>query len=140
MPPSIIASNAVQIIPNATLYHFGLLTSSVHMAWMRAVCGRLKSDYRYSKELVYNTFPWPDATDEQKTSIETLAQAILDERAKHDDASLADLYDPILMKTTGLLKVHEGIDRSVMKLYGFGRDMTEAGIVGELMERYRKLT
>jgi len=140
MPPSMIASDAVQIIPNATLYHFGILTSSVHMAWMRAVCGRLEMRYRYSKELVYNTFPWPDATDEQKTTIETLAQAILDERAKHGDASLADLYDPILMKTTGLLKVHESLDRSVMKLYGFSRDMTEAGIVGELMERYRKLT
>ena len=137
MPPSMIASDAVQIIPDATLYHFGILTSSVHMAWMRAVCGRLKSDYRYSKELVYNTFPWPDATDVQKTAIETLAQTVLEERAKHGDASLADLYDPILMKTTGLLRRHENLDRAVMKLYNLSKNMAEVGTVAELMGLYR---
>lgn len=88
----IISSDAVQIVPDATLYHFGVLTSNVHMSWMRAVCGRLKSDYRYSKEIVYNTFPWPDTTDDQKAKIEQTAQTILDARAQYPDCSLADMY------------------------------------------------
>ena len=88
-----IVTNAVLFIPNATLYHFGILTSNVHMAWMRAVCGRLKSDYRYSKDVVYNNFPWPAPTDEQKSRIEQTAQAILDARELYPDCSLADLYD-----------------------------------------------
>ncbi|WP_227588807.1 type IIL restriction-modification enzyme MmeI [Blautia fusiformis] len=88
----IISSNAVQIVPNATLYHFGVLTSNVHMAWMRAVCGRLKSDYRYSKEIVYNTFPWPKPTEEQKIKIEQTAQMILNAREQYSDCSLADMY------------------------------------------------
>ena len=92
-----IASNLVHIIPNATLYHFGVLTSNVHMAWVRAICGRLKSDYRYSKEIVYNNFPWVDATDAQKIVIEKLAQAVLDTRLLFPDNSLAALYDPLTM-------------------------------------------
>jgi hypothetical protein len=135
----IIVNNAVHVIPTATLYHFGILTSNVHMAWMRTVCGRLKSDYRYSKEIVYNNFPWPDATDEQKAAIEKLGQAVLDARALFPAASLADLYDPIAMPPE-LLKAHQNLDRAVMKLYGFpvGKT-TEADCVAALMERYQKL-
>lgn len=135
-----IASDAVQIVPNATLFHFGVLTSNVHMAWMRTVAGRLKSDYRYSKELVYNTFPWPDATDKQISAIEEAAQNVLDERRKYPDTRLADLYDPTLMKTTGMLKVHQNLDRAVMRAYGYSiKDTTEASCVADLMERYQRL-
>jgi hypothetical protein len=138
LSPDVIVGDRVQFIPNATLYHFGILTSNVHMAWTRVVCGRLKSDYNYSPA-VYNNFPWPDATDEQKTSIEKLAQCILDTRANFPDSSLADLYDPLTMPPE-LLKAHRDLDRAVMKLYGFSvKDMTEAGCVAALMERYRGL-
>ena len=137
--PKIIVSDAVQIIPNGTLYHFGILTSSVHMAWMRAVCGRLKSDYRYSKDIVYNNFPWADATDEQRKNIETFAQAVLDTRAKFPDSSLADLYDPLTMPKE-LLKAHQNLDRAIMKLYKFKQDMSEPAIVAALMEIYQKMT
>ena len=109
------------------------------MAWTRTVCGRLKSDYRYSKEIVYNNFPWPDATDEQKSTIEKLAQGILDARALFPESSLADLYDPLTMPPE-LLKAHRALDSAVMKLYGFSaKDTTEAGIVAALMERYQLL-
>ncbi|MDI6686883.1 MAG: N-6 DNA methylase [Desulfobacterales bacterium] len=135
-----IASDAVQIVPDATLYHFGVLTSNVHMAWMRAVAGRLEMRYRYSKELVYNTFPWPDATEEQTKAIEAAAQKILDERAKYPNLSLADLYDPILITTTGLQNAHYALDRAVMAAYGFPiKGTTEAVCVAQLMERYKKL-
>lgn len=135
-----IASNAVQIVPNATLYHFGILTSIVHMAWMRTVAGRLEMRYRYSKELVYNTFPWPEVNEKQKAAIETAAQAVLDERSKYPGTCLADLYDPILMKTTGLLKAHNELDRSVMNAYGFAsKDISESSCVSELMLRYQRL-
>jgi hypothetical protein len=139
--PDIMASNLVKVVPNATLFHFGILTSNVHMAWVRAVCGRLKSDYRYSKDIVYNNFPWPDALDEQKSAIEKLAQAVLDARALFPDSSLADLYDPAAMPPE-LLKAHRDLDRAVMKLYGFTAQNTpsEAACVAKLMERYRKLT
>ncbi|MBR3726637.1 MAG: class I SAM-dependent DNA methyltransferase, partial [Prevotella sp.] len=93
MSPENLTSDAVQIIPDATLYHFGVLESSVHMAWMRGVCGRLKSDYRYSANIVYNNFPWPTPTEAQKAKIEQTAKAILDARALYPDSSLADLYD-----------------------------------------------
>ena len=136
--PDIIVNNAVQIIPNATLYHFGILTSNVHNAWTRAVCGRLKSDYRYSKDIVYNNFVWPDATEEQQAEIETLAQAVLDARANYPESSLADLYDPLTMPPD-LLKAHQNLDRAVMKLYGFPiKDFTEADCVARLMELYQK--
>ena len=139
MDANIISSDAVQIVPNATLYHFGVLTSNVHMAWMRAVCGRLKSDYRYSKELVYNTFPWPTPTDAQKAKIEQSAQAILDARALYPDSSLADLYDETTMPPE-LRKAHQNNDRAVMQAYGFSvKDMTESQCVAELMKMYQKL-
>ena len=135
-----IASNLVQIIPNAKLYHFGILTSNVHMAWMRAVCGRLKSDYRYSKDVVYNNFPWPTPTDAQKAKIEQTAQAILDARALYPDASLADLYDETTMPPE-LRKAHQQNDKAVMVAYGFwGKLNSEPACVAELMRMYQKLT
>ena len=141
LTPEVVASNQIYIVPGATLYHFGVLTSNVHNAWMRAVCGRLKSDYRYSSKTVYNTFPWPNVTDEQKTQIEKLAQTILDIRAVYADSSLADLYDPLTMPPD-LLKAHRNLDAAVMKLYGFpvNKDFTEAHCVAALMEMYQKMT
>lgn len=139
-----IASDAVQIIPNATLYHFGVLTSNVHMAWMRVVCGRLKSDYRYSKDIVYNNFPWPvvstGSTAEQK--IERTAQAILDARAKYPDCSLADLYDEATMPPE-LRKAHKENDHAVMAAYGFKATIlssnNESQIVAELFKLYQTI-
>ena len=139
MDNSVLCSNLVKIIPDATLYHFGILTSNVHMAWMRTVCGRLKSDYRYSKDIVYNNFPWPNPTDAQKQTIEQTAQAILDARAKYPDASLADLYDETTMPPE-LRKAHQANDRAVMAAYGFDTKISEAECVAKLMERYRQLS
>ena len=135
----IVTSDAVQIVPDATLYHFGVITSCVHMAWMRTVCGRLKSDYRYSKEQVYNTFPWPHANDRQRERIEQTAQAILDARALYPDSSLADLYDPVTMPPE-LLKAHRDNDRAVMAAYGFPSTMSESEIVAHLFALYTELT
>ena len=139
LSPDIIASDAVQIIPDASLYHFGVLTSNVHMAWMRVVCGRLEMRYRYSKDIVYNNFPWPEVTEEQKAKIEQTAQAILDARAKYPDCSLADLYDEVTMPPE-LRKAHQDNDRSVMQAYGFvpGKT-TESECVAKLFERYQEL-
>lgn len=130
-----IPTNLVLIIPSATLYHFGVLESNVHMAWMRAVCGRLKSDYRYSKDVVYNNFPWPDVTEEQRQRIEQTAQAILDARAKYPESSLADLYDPNTMPYD-LLEAHRANDRAVMAAYGFSMKLTESECVAKLLEMY----
>lgn len=139
MSPDMLASNLVLIIPDATLYHFGILESNVHMAWMRAVCGRLKSDYRYSKDVVYNNFPWPAPTDAQKAKIEQTAQAILDARAKYPDSSLADLYDDLTMPIE-LRKAHQDNDRAVMQAYGFDvKTMTESQCVAELFKLYQEL-
>jgi hypothetical protein len=137
----VVASDAVQIIPNATLYHFGVLTSNVHMAWMRVVCGRLKSDYRYSKEQVYNTFPWPNPTETQKAKIEQTAQAILDARSKFPNTSMADLYDEVTMPVE-LRKAHQENDRAVMQVYGFPvkSTFTESQCVAELFKLYQELT
>ena len=135
----IIVSDAVQIIPDTTIYHFGILTSNVHMSWMRAVCGRLKSDYRYSKDVVYNNFPWPTLTKEQKAKIEQTAQAILDARALYPDSSLADLYDELTMPPE-LRKAHQNNDRAVMQTYGMPvRGTTESSCVAQLMKMYQKL-
>ena len=134
-----ISTNLNLIIPDATMYHFGVLTSNVHMAWMRAVCGRLKSDYRYSKDVVYNNFPWPEATKEQKEKIKQTAQAILDARALYPDSSLADLYDELTMPPE-LRKAHMQNDKAVMQAYGFSiKDTTEESCVSELMKRYQRL-
>lgn len=140
MDKSVIASNKLLIIPDATLYHFGVLTSNVHMAWTRTVCGRLKSDYQYSGATVYNNFPWPTPTDAQKATIEKTAQAILDARALYPDASLADLYDELTMPPQ-LRKAHQQNDRAVMSAYGFDvKTTTETSCVAELMKLYQKLT
>lgn len=140
MHKDIIASNAVEIIPGATLYHFGVLESNVHMAWMRVVCGRLKSDYRYSKDIVYNNFPWPTTSDSQKREIEKTAQGILDARALYPDASLADLYDEATMPIE-LRRAHQANDRAVMKAYGFptsAEKFSEADCVAALMKLYQE--
>ena len=143
----------VQYIPNATLYHFGIMTSIVHNAWMLAVAGRLKSDYRSSKDLVNNHFPWPEGTcrrgdirpgqvDEPASrhvaAIAATAQGILDARAAYPDCSLADLYDELTMPPD-LRKAHQDNDRSVMAAYGFKVGMTESECVAELFKRYRAL-
>ena len=137
--PQIVVNDAVQIIPYAKIYHFGIMMSNVHMAWTRAVCGRIKSDYRYSKDVVYNNFPWPTPTDTQKAKIEQTAQAILDARARYPESSLADLYDELTMPPE-LRKAHQDNDRAVMQAYGFSvRDMTESKCVAELMKMYQRL-
>jgi hypothetical protein len=130
----VIPIMSVLIIPNATLYHFGVLTSNIHMVWMRTVAGRLKSDFRYSKDIVYNNFPWPDPTDKQKRLIELRAQKVLNVRASYKDCSLADLYDPISMKPD-LLKAHIELDREVNKAYGT-LWKTENKCISELMKMY----
>lgn len=139
LPCDVIASDATQIIPEAGLYEFGIMTSNVHNAWMRAVCGRLEMRYRYSANIVYNNFPWCNPTDEQKKEIEKTAQAILDARAKHPDSSFADLYDETFMPSD-LRKAHQANDRAVMAAYGFSTKMTESECVAELFKLYEKLT
>ena len=139
LSPDIIVSDSVQYIPDASLYDFGVVTSSVHMAWMRVVCGRLKSDYRYSAKVVYNNFPWPSPTDDQIAKIEQTAQEIIDARALYPDSSLADLYDPLTMPPE-LRKAHEANNKTVLDAYNFPRDITEPEIVAELMKMYQKLT
>ena len=135
-----IVTDLVQIVPDATIYEFGILTSNVHMAWMRAVCSRMKSDYRYLKDIVYNNFPWCSPTAEQKAKIEQTAQAILDARALYPDCSLADLYDELTMPPE-LRKAHQANDKAVMQAYGFDyKTMTESECVAELMKLYQKLT
>jgi len=140
MNDSVLCSNKVRLMPNASLYHFGILESNVHMAWMRAVCGRLKSDYDYSIKIVYNNFPWPTPSESQKARIEQTAQAILDARALYPDCSLADLYDEVTMPPE-LRKAHQQNDRAVMQAYGFwGKLNTETECVAELMKMYQELT
>ena len=138
--PDIIINGSALIVPNATLYDFGVIISNVHMAWMRAVCGRMKSDYQYSGSNVYNNFPWPHPTDEQKTRIEQTAQAILDARALYPDSSLADLYDELTMPVE-LRKAHQDNDRAVQQAYGFPvkNTFTESHCVTELFKLYQEL-
>ena len=139
MSADVICSNKLQIIPNATLYEFGILTSNIHNAWLRTVCGRLKSDYDYSGKIVYNNFPWCNPTEKQKAKIEQTAQAILYARAKYPDSSLADLYDETTMPPE-LRKAHKENDKAVMAAYGFDQKMSETEIVAELFKMYEKLT
>ena len=137
-----IPTNLVSIVPNATLYHFGVLTSSVHMAWTRAVCGRLEMRYRYSNKVVYNNFPWPKAEELERGKIERTAQAILDARALYPDSSLAELYDEATMPKE-LRAAHKANDAAVFAAYRFPEGVAlddEPGIVAELMRRYRELT
>lgn len=137
MDGNTIVTDLVQIVPNATIYEFGILTSNVHMAWTRAVCSRMKSDYRYIRDVVYNNFPWPKQDEKHKVKIEQTAQAILDARALYPDSSLADLYDEVAMPPE-LRKAHQNNDRAVMQVYGFSvKDMTESKCVAELMKMYQ---
>ena len=139
LPPEVVCSNKLQLISDATLFHFGVLTSNVHMAWMRAVAGRLEMRYDYSGNIVYNNFPWCNPTDAQKAKIEKTAQAILDARAMYPDCSLADLYDEAVMPPE-LRKAHQLNDRAVMEAYGFwGKLNSESECVAELMGMYREM-
>jgi hypothetical protein len=127
------------MMPEGDLYYFGVLTSNVHMAWMRAVCGRLEMRYSYSNTVVYNNFPWCNPTDEQKLKIEQTAQGILDARALYPDCSLADLYDEVAMPPE-LRKAHQQNDKAVMQAYGFPiKDFTESDCVAELMKLYQQM-
>lgn len=133
-----IVTDRVQIIPDADLYEFGIIISNVHMAWMRTTCMRLKSDYSYSKDVVYNNFPWPEPTEEQRTKIEQTAKDILDARTLYPNSTLADLYDELLMPPE-LRKAHQENDKAVMRAYGFSiKEMTETSCVAELMKLYQK--
>ena len=139
MDDSVLCSNKLRLMPNAELYHFGILESNVHMAWMRAVCGRLETRYDYSIKIVYNNFPWPNPTEAQKAKIAQTAQAILDARALYPDCSLADLYDEVAMPPE-LRKAHQANDKAVMQAYGFDvKTMTESSCVAELMKMYQNL-
>lgn len=136
--PDVICSNKLQLLPNATLYHFGVLTSTMHMAWTRAVCGRLEMRYDYSNKVVFNNYPWPAPTDEQRAKIEACAQAVLDARALYPDSSLADLYDPVVMPPE-LVKAHAKLDAAVEHAYG--RTFADDGErVAYLFDLYRQLT
>ena len=135
-----ICGDANFMIPDASVYHFGIIESNVHMAWVRAVCGRLEMRYRYSKDIVYNNFPWPTPTDAQKARIEKTAQAILDARNLYPDCSLADLYDEFAMPVE-LRRAHQENDKAVMEAYGFNwKNMNEADIVAALFKLYQELT
>lgn len=144
MSSDVISSDAVQIVPNATLYDFGVLTSNVHMAWMRTVAGRLEMRYRYSKEIVYNTFPWPVPTEAQKSAIEKTAQAILSARAEYADFSYSDLYGDKMYLFTKLVQAHQANDKAVMDAYGFFKGTeartSESACVAALMEMYAEMT
>ena len=135
----VIPGDELRIITDANLYHFGVLTSRVHMAWMRAVAGRFGTGYRYSNTIVYNNFPWPSPSDKQRVKIEQTAQKILDARALYPESSLASLYDDITMPVE-LRKAHKLNDIAVCEAYGFDKDISEADIVSNLMRMYQELT
>ena len=141
MTPDNLCSNQVNLIPDSTLYEFAVLMSSVHMAWVKAVCGRLKSDFRYSKDIVYNNFPWPNPTDTQKAKIENTAKEIMEVREKYPTETLADLYDDNVMPPD-LRQAHQANDRAVMEAYGFNSKAIadETEIVAELFKLYQALT
>ena len=139
MDESVICSDKVRLMPNGTLYHFGILESNVHMAWMRTICARLKSDYSYTVNNVYNNFPWPTPTEAQIKKIEQTAKSILDARDLYPESSLSDLYDELTMPSE-LRKAHQANDRAVMQAYGFPiKDFTESDCVTKLFEMYDKL-
>jgi hypothetical protein len=138
--PKVLCSNLVKVSQDAKLFHFGVLSSTMHNAWMRTVCGRLESRYRYSASIVYNNFPWPEnPTEKQKQAIEAAAQGLLDARAEFPNSSLADLYDPLTMPPV-LLKAHQTLDRAVDAAYGKTNFQTEAQRVAFLFELYQKYT
>ncbi|MBR1680570.1 hypothetical protein IJ707_02135, partial [bacterium] len=135
----VIASNLLLIIPNATILHFGILNSSIHMIWCNIVGGKLGEGFRYSKDIIYNTFPIPNMTEQQKNRIKKTAQAILDARKLYPELNLKNLYNSALMPTE-LRKAHAANDRAVMKVYGFRKDMSELEIISELFRMYEELT
>lgn len=138
--PDTLASNLLKVIPHATLYHFGILSSAMHMAWVRAVCGRLKSDYRYSAGIVYNNFPWPqNSTEKQIQAIEQAAKTVLDARARYPSASLADLYDPLAMPPD-LIKAHQKLDEAVDAAYDKKKFSGDAERVAFLFGLYQAIT
>jgi hypothetical protein len=148
LSPENIATGSLQVIPNATTLHFGVLSSSMHMAWMRYTCGRMKSDYQYSNSIVYNNFPWPDVDEKHRAAIEVAAQGVLDARAEFPGSTLADLYDPLTMPPA-LVKAHAALDKAVDAAYiaaekAAGRKPpklgTDAERVAFLFERYQALT
>jgi hypothetical protein len=140
LEPDIIAGDKLFIIPDSSLYQFGVLTSNVHMSWMRATAGRLKSDYSYTSTTVYNTFPWPSPSKEQVNTINSTAQGILDARALYPNSSLADLYDPLTMPKE-LQRAHSENDKAVMQAYGFSiKNTSEADCVVALMRMYQEMT
>lgn len=136
--PSIIASDAVWVAPNANIISFGIISSSVHNFWLKVTAGRMKSDYRYSSA-VWNNFPWPNLDDKSRKQISKTAQGILDARKLYPDSSLADLYDPLTMPVE-FRKAHEANDKAVLKAYGLKPSATEQEIVQHLFEMYEKLT
>ncbi len=138
VPSEVICGDANMLVPNASPLHFGILTSTMHNAWMRAVAGRLESRYRYSAGIVYNNFPWPEPSDKQRTAIETAAQAVLDARTHFPQATLADLYDPLTMPAE-LVKAHQSLDKAVDAAYGVRGFESEAKRVAFLFERYQQL-
>jgi len=139
MSPNVISSNKNYLVAKPSLYLFGLLQSAMHMAWMRLTAGRLESRYQYSASMVYNTFPWCDPTDKQKTAIEEAAQGVLDARAAHPEATLADLYDPVAMPPD-LRKAHQALDKAVDAAYGKKTFASDAERVAFLFGLYHKCT
>jgi len=136
---NIIAANDLQLVPNASLYDFGVIGSAMHMAWMRITSGRLESRYRYSVKYTYNTFSWPTPNKKQHAAIEAAAQAVLGARAAHPNASLADLYDPLAMPSD-LAKAHKKLDAAVDAAYGYKGATTDAARVAFLFSLYQKIT
>lgn len=139
LEPDTVITNLCAAIPNATLYHFGILTSGMHMAWVRRVAGRLKSDYRYSNSLVYNNYPWPSPSETQKARVEELATGVLAARALFPDSTLAQLYDPLLMPKE-LLDAHRKLDRAVERCYRPEPFASDAARVEFLFALYERLT
>jgi hypothetical protein len=135
----LITNPSVLVVPSATHFHFGVLQSAMHMAWMRSVCGRMKSDYQYSNTIVYNNFPWPQAaTAKQRQAIEQAAQAVLDARAKYPDSSLADVYDPLSMPAD-LVRAHHKLDAAVDAAYSKKKFSGDRDRVAFLFELYQQL-
>jgi hypothetical protein len=138
--PNVIVSDACFFVPSVSPYHFGVISSNIHMAWVRQFCGRIKSDYRYSKDIVYNNYPWPqNPTEKQKANVEAKAQAVLDARAKYPDSSLADLYDPLTMPPD-LVKAHEQLDKAVEQCYRSKPFEADRERVEYLFQLYEQLT
>lgn len=140
MPKTVVGSNLVLLVPGATIYHFGVLSSAMHMAWTKQVCGRLESRYRYSNTLVYNNFPWPEAADaKQRAAVEAAAQAVLDARKLFPDSTLAALYDPLAMPSE-LVKAHNELDRAVDRCYRAQPFASDRQRLEHLFALYEKLT